>query len=85
MFVRSRRRNGRTSPPARSSIVDRDGLHDRLGQLETHLGGGTKLAIGEDDRPQVVEIFEARDGAALRDLARRVEDLALLDLSGSGR
>jgi hypothetical protein len=45
-------------------------------QLEADLGGGAELAVGEDDRPQVVQVLEPGDGALLRDLEGRVEDLA---------
>ncbi len=49
-------------------------------EFKSHFGGGAKLAVREDDRAQVVEIFEAGDGALLGDLEGRVEHLAVLDL-----
>jgi hypothetical protein len=56
-----------------------DLLDARLGQDQVDLGAAAKLAVGLDDHPQVVEVFEAVDDAAQRHLERHVDDLAALD------
>jgi hypothetical protein len=38
--------------------LDRDRLDDRARELEADLGGGAELAVGEDDRAQVVEVLK---------------------------
>jgi hypothetical protein len=62
---------------------DRDGLHDGARQLEADLLGRAKLAVAEDQGAQVLEVLEARDGAAANDVEGRVQHLADLDLEES--
>jgi hypothetical protein len=59
--------------------VDLDDVDLGLGQLEPHVFGGLELPVAEDDLPQLVQVLEAHDGAALDHIHLGVDDRLELD------